>query len=103
MKKTVKNDLSRRTFIKKTALFTGAAATLPMLPSFAADTNAPDPNAVAAGASTTPLPATAPTVVLPPAPEPIVPRREVRHLGALGAAMPAGNGRLVCPKNVSVQ
>jgi hypothetical protein len=73
MNKTVKNDLSRRTFIKKTALFTGAAVTLPIVPAFAADTNAPDPNAVAAGASTTPAPATAPTVVLPPAPEPILP------------------------------
>ena len=73
MKKTFKNNLSRRTFIKKTALFTGAAAALPMLPSFAADTNAPDPNAVAAGASTTPVPPTAPTVVLPPAPTPILP------------------------------
>ena len=68
----MKNHLSRRHFIKKTALFTGAAATLPMLPSFAADTNAPDPNTLAAGASTTPAPSTAPTVVLPPAPEPIL-------------------------------
>jgi hypothetical protein len=37
----MKDHLSRRHFIKKTALFTGAAAPLPMLPSFAADTNAP--------------------------------------------------------------
>jgi alpha-L-fucosidase len=67
------HDLSRRHFIKKTALFTSAAATLPMLPSFAADTNAPDPNALEAGASTAPPPPTASTVVLPPAPEPILP------------------------------
>src|SRR5271169_4557621 len=68
----MKNHLSRRQFIEKTALFTGAAATLPMLPSFAADTNAPDPNALAAGAApTAPLPATS-VVVLPPAPTPIL-------------------------------
>ena len=36
----MKNQFSRRSFIKKSALLTGAAATLPMLPSFAADTNA---------------------------------------------------------------
>ena len=68
----MKNHLSRRHFIKQTALFTGAAATLPMLLLFAADTNAPDPNALAAGASTAPAPATAPMVVLPPAPTPII-------------------------------
>src|ERR1039457_172555 len=68
----MKKHLSRRSFIKKTALFTGAAATLPMLPSFAADTNAPDPNAVAAGASPTAPPPTTPAAVLPPAPTPIL-------------------------------
>jgi alpha-L-fucosidase len=68
----MKNHLSRRHFIKKTALFTGAAATLPLLPSFAADTNAPDPNALAAGASPTAPPPTTPAAVLPPAPTPIL-------------------------------
>src|ERR1017187_7769295 len=33
----------------------------------------------------------------------LVPRREVRHLGTLGTAVPAGDGRLVCATNVSVQ
>src|ERR1035437_10175795 len=69
----MKNHLSRRHFIKKTALFTGAAATLPLLQSFAADTNAPDPNALAAGASPTAPPPTTPAAVLPPAPTPILP------------------------------
>jgi alpha-L-fucosidase len=55
----MKNQFSRRHFIKKSALFTGAAATLPMLPSFAADTNAP-----AAAAS---------NIIYPPAPTPILP------------------------------
>ena len=50
----MKNHFSRRNFIKQSALFTGAAATLPMLPSFAADTNAVDPNALAAGAAPRP-------------------------------------------------
>ena len=68
----MKNHVSRRHFIKKTALFTGAAATLPMLPAFAADTNAPDPNALAAGAAPAATPPAAPAVVLPPAPTPIV-------------------------------
>ena len=67
----MKNHLSRRNFLKKSALFTGAAATLPVLSLFAADTNVPDPNALAAGAvPATPPPATTP-VVLPPAPAPI--------------------------------
>lgn len=35
------NHLSRRNFIKRSALFTGAAATFPVLPSFAADNNSP--------------------------------------------------------------
>ncbi len=56
----MKNKLSRRHFIKQTALFTGAAATLPMLPSFAADTNAPAADLSASG------------VPLPPVPTPIV-------------------------------
>jgi alpha-L-fucosidase len=68
----MKNHLSRRNFIKKSALFTGAAATLPLLPSLAADTNAVDPNALAAGAVPTAVPAAAPPVVYPPAPVPIV-------------------------------
>jgi hypothetical protein len=37
----MKNHLSRRHFIKKTALFTGAAASLPFLPSFARNKIAP--------------------------------------------------------------
>jgi hypothetical protein len=37
----MKNNFSRRRFIKKSALFTGAAVSLPLLPAFAADTNAP--------------------------------------------------------------
>jgi alpha-L-fucosidase len=48
---------SRRQFIKKSALFTGAAASLPLVPSFAAETNAP---------------AAAPLPILPPAPKPIL-------------------------------
>jgi alpha-L-fucosidase len=56
----MKNHLSRRHFIKKSALFTGAAATLPMLSSLAADTNAPAADLSASG------------VPLPPAPTPIV-------------------------------
>ena len=69
----MKNHFSRRSFIKKSALFTGAAATLPMLPSLAADTNAVDPNALAAGASPAPAsPAAAAPIVYPPAPIPIV-------------------------------
>jgi hypothetical protein len=48
----VKKQVSRRQFIKQTALFTGAAASLPILPSFAADTNTP-----AAPPATTPNPA----------------------------------------------
>jgi alpha-L-fucosidase len=65
----MKKHLSRRNFIKKSALFTGGAATLPMLPSFAAETNAADPDALAAGAAP-PVPA---PIVLPPAPTPIIP------------------------------
>jgi alpha-L-fucosidase len=69
----MKNHFSRRSFIKKSALFTGAAATLPMLPTLAADTNAVDPNALAAGASPAPAaPAAAAPIVYPPAPTPIV-------------------------------
>src|SRR5665213_517316 len=68
----MKNHVSRRNFIKKSALFTGAAATLPMLPSFAAETNAPDPNALAAGAAPAAEPVAAPTIIYPPAPTPIV-------------------------------
>jgi beta-galactosidase len=37
----MRNDFSRRRFIKNSALFTGAAVSLPLLPAFAADTNAP--------------------------------------------------------------
>jgi alpha-L-fucosidase len=68
----MKHHLSRRNFIKKSALFTGAAATLPLLPSLAADTNAVDPNALAAGAATTSPTPTAPAIILPPAPTPII-------------------------------
>jgi alpha-L-fucosidase len=68
----MKSQFSRRHFIKKSALFTGAAATLPMLPSFAADTNAPDPNALAAGAAPAAAPVAAPPIIYPPAPTPIV-------------------------------
>jgi hypothetical protein len=45
----MKKHLSRRHFIKNSALFAGAAASLPLLPSFAADINAP--------ATTMPIPA----------------------------------------------
>ena len=69
----MKNHFSRRSFIKKSALLTGAAATLPLLPTFAADTNAPDPNALAAGAATATPPATARAIIYPPAPTPILP------------------------------
>ena len=48
----MKTHWSRRLFIKNSALFTGAAATLPLLPAFAADTNAP-----AAPPATAPNPA----------------------------------------------
>ena len=68
----MKNHLSRRSFIKTSALFTGAAATLPMLPSFAAETNAPDANALAAGAAPSAAPVTAAPIIYPPAPTPIV-------------------------------
>ena len=37
----MENNFSRRQFIKSSALFTGAAVSLPLLPSFAADTNSP--------------------------------------------------------------
>jgi len=59
MKNNRMKHLSRRAFIKTTALVTGTAATLPMLPCFAADihTNAP---------------AAAPPRMLPPAPTPIL-------------------------------
>jgi alpha-L-fucosidase len=67
----MKNHYSRRNFIKKSALFTGAAVSLPLLPSLAADTNAVDPNAVAAGAVPSAAP-TAPPTVWPPAPKPIL-------------------------------
>ena len=67
----MKNDLSRRNFIRKSALLTSAAATMPMLQALAADTNAVDPNAAAAGAAPAAPPATPATVVLPPAPTPI--------------------------------
>ena len=53
----MKNSFSRRQFIKNSALFAGAAASLPLLPSFAAETSAP---------------AAAPAPVLPPAPKPIL-------------------------------
>jgi alpha-L-fucosidase len=56
----MKNHLSRRHFIKKSALFTGAAVSLPLLPSFAADTNAPA------------VPSAIKQFPLPPAPTPIV-------------------------------
>ena len=68
----MKNHVSRRNFIKKSVLFTGAAATLPLLPSFAADTNAPDPNALAAGAAPAAEPVAAPAIIYPPAPTPIL-------------------------------
>src|SRR5450432_3290986 len=68
------NSNSRREFIKKTALFAGASVSLPFVRSFAADPAAtPDPNAVAAGASTDAAPAaSAAPVVYPPAPTSIV-------------------------------
>jgi len=68
----MKNRHSRRHFIQKTAFFTGAAASLPLLSSFAADTNAPDPNALAAGAAPDNAAAAPRAVVLPPAPTPII-------------------------------
>jgi alpha-L-fucosidase len=69
----MKKDMTRRSFITKSVLFTGAAATLPTLPSFAADTNAVDPNALAVGATPAPAaPAAAAPIVYPPAPTPIV-------------------------------
>jgi alpha-L-fucosidase len=67
----MKNQASRRNFIKKSALFTGAAVSLPLLPSFAADTNEIDPNALAADATPTAPPPATPAIVLPPAPTPI--------------------------------
>ena len=51
----MKTPVTRRNFLKQTALLTGAAASLPLLPAFAADTKAP----------------AAPEPVLPPAPTPI--------------------------------
>ena len=51
----MENHLSRRHFIKKSTLFTGAAASMPLLPSFAADTNVP---------ATTPIPASPATDML---------------------------------------
>ena len=68
----MKNSHSRRQFIKNSALFVGAGMSFPMLRSFADDTNAPDPNALAAGAAPSTAPAAAPPVVLPPAPAPIL-------------------------------
>jgi len=56
----MKHHHSRREFIRKTAQIAGAAATLPLLPTFAADTNAP-----------TAAPPDGPVRVLPPAPKPI--------------------------------
>ena len=35
------HHFTRRQFIKHAALFTGAAASLPLVPAFAADTNSP--------------------------------------------------------------
>jgi alpha-L-fucosidase len=67
----MKNNVSRRNFIKKSTLFTGAAASFPMLSAFGAETNTPDPNAAAAGASTA-APVAAPSIIYPPAPTPIV-------------------------------
>ena len=52
----MKTHVSRRHFIKKTALVAGAATSLPLVPSFAQVTNAP---------------AAKPTPALPPAPAPI--------------------------------
>jgi alpha-L-fucosidase len=66
----MRSQFSRRSFIKKSTLFTGAAVSLPLLPSFAADINAVDPNALAAGASPTATPVTT-QFPLPPAPPPI--------------------------------
>jgi len=66
------NQLSRRHFLKQSALLAGASATLPILSSFAADTNAPDPNALAAGAGPADAAAAPRAVVLPPAPKAIV-------------------------------
>jgi hypothetical protein len=37
----MQNHFSRRQFIKHSVLFTGAAVSLPLLPDYAADTNAP--------------------------------------------------------------
>jgi len=56
----MKHHHSRREFIRKTAQFAGAAATLPLLPALAADTNPP--------AATPP---SGPARALPPAPTPI--------------------------------
>jgi hypothetical protein len=67
----MKNHWSRRNFIKTSALFAGAAATLPLLSLLAADTIAIDPNTLAAGAEPSATPATNTPVVLPPAPAPI--------------------------------
>jgi hypothetical protein len=53
------NDFSRRSFIKHTALFAGAATNLALLRSFAADTNAP-----ATVSATAPNPAPPPSDVL---------------------------------------
>jgi len=59
----MKNHFSRRQFIKKSALFAGAAATLPLLPSCATKTNAP---VIAPAAATTPVLPSAPRAILAP-------------------------------------
>jgi hypothetical protein len=50
----MQNRFSRRQFINKSALFTGAAVSLPLLPSFAADTNAPATDLLTLDASARP-------------------------------------------------
>ncbi len=55
----MKSHLSRRQFIKKSALFTGAAAALPMLPSLAQDAAAPGASPIVYPPAPTPIPAPA--------------------------------------------
>ena len=82
----MKNHLSRRQFIQKTAILTGFAASLPLLPSFAADTTAP---ASPAAAAPIPAPTVADALTLDASARPAAATSAGFHMGT--ATAPGGH------------
>jgi hypothetical protein len=82
----MENHLSRRKFIKKTTLFTGASVSLQFLPSFAADTNMPG---AAPAAAPIPAPPAADVLTLDASGRPPAAGSEGFHMGT--ATAPGGH------------